>query len=50
MPQTYQGTAVTVFYDETICNHAGHCVKTLPSVFDVSRTPGSIPTRPVLAK
>jgi len=45
MAQAYQGKAVTIFYDEKICQHAGNCVKTLPSVFDVSRTPWIDPDR-----
>jgi uncharacterized Fe-S cluster protein YjdI len=44
-PQAYHGTNVTIFYDEAICKHAGQCVKTLPSVFDVSRTPWIDPDR-----
>lgn len=45
MPQVYQGTNVTISYDERLCVHAGTCVKTLPGVFDVSRKPWIDPDR-----
>ncbi len=45
MAQEYQGTIVTIAYDEKLCTHSGNCVKTLPSVFDVSRQPWINPDR-----
>jgi uncharacterized Fe-S cluster protein YjdI len=37
--QEYRNAAVVVRYDSKVCTHAGECVKGLPAVFDVSRTP-----------
>ena len=39
MTTTYEGREAIVTYDEKICTHAGECVKGLPQVFDVKRTP-----------
>jgi uncharacterized Fe-S cluster protein YjdI len=41
--QTYTGQHVTVTYDENRCQHAGVYVRTLPKVFDPSRTPWIAP-------
>ena len=35
----YQGSKLTVRYDETVCIHAAQCVKGLPAVFDINKTP-----------
>jgi uncharacterized Fe-S cluster protein YjdI len=37
--QEFTNGAIIVRYDKTICSHAGECVRGLPSVFDVTRTP-----------
>ena len=39
MPQTYKGKHVAISYDETVCAHAGVCVRELPSVFSLERKP-----------
>ncbi len=38
MPQ-YTNDDVEVTYDPGVCIHAGNCVKSLPSVFDLDRDP-----------
>lgn len=35
--QTYEGDAITVTFDPTLCTHSGKCVRGLPGVFDVRR-------------
>jgi uncharacterized Fe-S cluster protein YjdI len=35
--QTYEGKAVTVTFDPTLCIHSEECVHALPAVFDFSR-------------
>lgn len=35
----FRGNDIVIRYDEHVCTHSGNCVKTLPSVFDVNRTP-----------
>jgi uncharacterized Fe-S cluster protein YjdI len=35
--QTYEGDAITVTFDPTLCIHSGKCVRGLPAVFDVRR-------------
>lgn len=35
----HRNDKVIVRYDPEVCIHAGHCVKTLPGVFDASRKP-----------
>ena len=35
----HRNEKIVVRYDQKVCVHAGNCVKTLPAVFDVSRTP-----------
>ncbi len=37
--QEYRNDNILVRYDETICIHAGNCVKNLPAVFDSKRRP-----------
>ncbi len=37
--KAYTGEAVTVQDNRTICAHAGHCIKELPSVFDAKGRP-----------
>ena len=37
--QEYRNDNIIVRYDETICIHAGNCVKNLPAVFDSKRWP-----------
>jgi uncharacterized Fe-S cluster protein YjdI len=37
--QEYRNDKITVRYDEKICIHAGKCVRGLPQVFDVNKTP-----------
>ena len=39
MPKTYKGTHAAISYDETVCIHAGECVRGLPSVFSLERKP-----------
>ena len=41
MPSTYKGQNVSISYDETVCTHAGECVRGLPKVFNPERDPGS---------
>jgi uncharacterized Fe-S cluster protein YjdI len=36
--QTYEGDAVTVTFEPRLCIHSEHCVRSLPAVFDPSRT------------
>lgn len=35
----YRHDDILVTWDDEVCIHAGNCVRTLPSVFDVSRDP-----------
>ena len=35
--QTYEGDAITVTFDPSLCIHSGKCVRGLPAVFDVRR-------------
>lgn len=35
----YAGTEVSVSFDSSVCQHAGYCVKGLPSVFDTAKRP-----------
>lgn len=37
--KTYETEQVKVFWRPEICQHAGECVKGLPSVFDVNKRP-----------
>src|SRR6476659_8763604 len=37
--QEYQSAKLVVRYDPAICIHSGECVRGLPSVFNVSKTP-----------
>ncbi|WP_214894479.1 (4Fe-4S)-binding protein [Exiguobacterium sp. H66] len=39
MKKAYEGKDVTVYFDSEVCIHSGHCVKSLPSVFDVKKRP-----------
>jgi uncharacterized Fe-S cluster protein YjdI len=34
-----QSAHIIVHYDPAVCTHAGRCVQSLPSVFNVSRNP-----------
>ena len=36
--QVYEAGGVRVTFDPNICRHTGVCLRTLPAVFDVSRT------------
>jgi uncharacterized Fe-S cluster protein YjdI len=38
MPE-YRATEFVVRYDPTVCTHAANCVRGLPAVFDIDRTP-----------
>jgi uncharacterized Fe-S cluster protein YjdI len=35
--QVYETPEITVTFDPTVCRHSGHCVRSLPAVFDVQR-------------
>jgi uncharacterized Fe-S cluster protein YjdI len=35
----HRNSRIVVRYDASVCTHAGNCVKGLPAVFDVNRTP-----------
>lgn len=35
--QVYETPEITVTFDPTVCRHSGHCVRSLPAVFDVRR-------------
>ena len=35
--QVYETPEITVTFDPTICRHSGHCIRSLPAVFDVHR-------------
>ena len=35
----YRSKSFVVRYDDRICTHAANCVRSLPAVFDISRTP-----------
>ena len=37
--QEYKSDKLVIRYDPTICIHAGECVRGLPSVFSLSKTP-----------
>ena len=37
--QEYRNEGIVVRYDEKICTHSGECVKSLPAVFDIKKTP-----------
>jgi uncharacterized Fe-S cluster protein YjdI len=37
--QKYSNESITVRYDEKKCIHAGICVRGLPAVFDVGKSP-----------
>lgn len=37
--QEYRGSTFIVRYDPAVCTHAANCVRGLPLVFDVARTP-----------
>ena len=37
--QEYRNDNIVVRYDETICIHAGNCVKNLPAVFNSKKQP-----------
>ena len=39
MQHEYRGDKIVVTYDDEICIHAGNCVRSLPSVFNVERNP-----------
>jgi uncharacterized Fe-S cluster protein YjdI len=39
MPSTYKGQNVSISYDETVCTHAGECVRGLPKMFNPERDP-----------
>jgi uncharacterized Fe-S cluster protein YjdI len=41
--KSYVGREVTVSFDPPVCEHAGDCVRGLPSVFDTSRRPWILP-------
>ena len=36
--QVYESGDIRVTFDATVCQHSGVCLRTLPAVFDVSRT------------
>jgi uncharacterized Fe-S cluster protein YjdI len=35
--QVYEAPEITVTFDPEVCRHSGHCVRSLPAVFDVRR-------------
>lgn len=35
--QVYEADGITVTFDPAVCQHSGHCVRSLPAVFDVHR-------------
>ncbi len=35
--QAYRNERIIVHFDPNICIHSGHCVRSLPSVFDLSK-------------
>ena len=37
--KSYKGEKAIVTFDETVCTHAGRCVKGLPSVFNLEKDP-----------
>ena len=37
--KTYEGTAVSVSFDDEVCSHAAECVRGLPAVFEPGRRP-----------
>ncbi len=37
--QEYAGRDAVIRYDDKVCIHAGECVKGLPAVFDIKKTP-----------
>lgn len=39
MKKGYEGKEITVYFDSEVCIHSGHCVQSLPTVFDVKRRP-----------
>lgn len=39
MKKGYEGKEITVYFDSEVCIHSGHCVRSLPTVFDVKRRP-----------
>lgn len=39
MPESHRGKHVIISYDETVCAHAGECVRRFPAIFDLGRTP-----------
>jgi uncharacterized Fe-S cluster protein YjdI len=41
--KTYEGAAVSVSFDNELCDHAAECVRGLPAVFEVGRRPWIIP-------
>ena len=41
MTTSYKGRHVTISYDETLCVHAGECVRGLPQVFSLGPILGS---------
>jgi len=41
--KSYVGDEVTVSFDPEVCQHSGACVKGLPAVFEVGRSPWIMP-------
>lgn len=39
MRKRYEGRDVVVTFDAEVCQHAGECVRGLPSVFDTRKRP-----------
>lgn len=39
MKKAYEGKGITAYFDAEVCIHSGHCVKSLPAVFDVKKRP-----------
>jgi uncharacterized Fe-S cluster protein YjdI len=39
----YSGADVTVSFDPEVCQHSGECVRGLPAVFEVGRSPWILP-------
>ncbi len=39
MERTYETDELIVYWDSSICEHAGMCVRGLPKVFEVGRRP-----------
>ena len=41
--KSFVGADVTVSFDPEVCQHSGQCVRGLPAVFEVGRSPWIMP-------